>query len=120
MLIMSQEAIVAMDTLLTTSKGSTEFIFGLALLRALCHTPTPWAAHESSFRFCLAKNENAQLATLIEKREKNSNEHDGMNAQLLLKGCRSDRISRDLSEILLSDLHLVGILCFGGNHFSSH
>lgn len=38
---MSQEAIVAMDTLLTTSKGSTEFIFGLALLRALCHTPTP-------------------------------------------------------------------------------
>lgn len=38
---MSQEAIVAMDTLLATSEGSSEFIFGLAPLRALCHTPTP-------------------------------------------------------------------------------
>lgn len=38
---MSQEAMVAMDALLATSKGSSEFIFGLALLRALCHTPTP-------------------------------------------------------------------------------
>lgn len=38
---MSQEAVVAMDTLLATSKGSSEFIFGLVLLRALCHTLTP-------------------------------------------------------------------------------